>query len=298
MPNHLNRENRTIRLRRAILCVAFGAIISATFFTGSHAMAWGMLKDLNGPLKYSFLVFPVYEKHQINYCIDLHRRSAKLGGYTKKTINIETRFALRLWLNAVKDLTGPVKLHRQKYCYDQSLNLVITVGPAVPPPAPQLFTNTFSYTYPHNWVRRYEHIVLNTQHRYLFKEQQILIIDFNNVVPSGFNLKSALEYVSSNQMSDKQIAKWSGKPLINIYNTSFAALLLETGHAFGLCDTAALSFQPLITNCDPKWSSPSSILYQPASVMRSDLFYHLTPDDVTGIRKLFKRFARVKSLRR
>ena len=90
-------------------------------------------------------------------------------------------------------------------------------------------------------------------------------------------------------MSDQQIVQWAGLPqddIMEVYNNSFTFMLHEFGHAFGLCDTYVGS-----NNCDPNYSSPTDIAEQPPSVMRCDDPIYLYPDDIEGIRQLFKRFA-------
>ena len=278
------RAHRLFCLFRTVLL--FAAIFSAMSFVGSRAMAWGLMKEMDGSFKYAHLVFPVYKNHQINYCITLSESDlSPRAGFTYKTINTEARIALREWLSAVSDLTGPVKLKRV-HCQSPTVNLIIYLG------APQMgsmSTPSFSQADPYMRSHNYEYVSINTVGRYPLDDVSMPVIDFSKLIPSQMGLASALKFLINQKMSNKQIVKWAGLPsedITEVYNNSFTFMLHEFGHAFGLCDTYKSS-----TNCDPNYSSTAHLSEQPPSVMQWDRPVYLYPDDIEGIRQLFKRFA-------
>ncbi len=286
----LRRQSGTIprvysRAAASVLAILAACVCS---LTGARAMAWGMLKEMDGPAKYGHLVFPVYKNHQINYCISLSESDiSPRAGFTYKTINTEIKIALGEWLHAVSDITGPVTLRRVR-CQSHFVNLIVYFGaPTLSDSAP-----SFSAADPFMRSHNYEYVVINSVGRYPLNGISMPAIDFAKLIPPQLSLKSALEKLISQKMSDRQIVSWAGLPnrddIMEVYNNSFTFMLHEFGHAFGLCDTYQGPH-----NCDPKYSSVPHTSEQPPSVMHCDRPVYLYPDDIAGIRALFRRFAPV-----
>ncbi len=302
-PNHashifrlgrLGRIGQIGRIGHAILIFAFGAIISATFFTGSRAMAWGMLKDLNTKWRQSYLFYPVLEHHWVNYCVSLKLPKNKNGNvinpghFSVQSISEQTRFALQLWLKAVSDLTGPVTV-RQVACDDNNLNLEISVEPSSRHVAISEAENDFGYFY---------HTYINSKTTYLIYWHSHLtrkpFYDFQYLIKKylpGLTLNYVMKYANVQNMTAGSFADWANAPKSIVMFSSYSTLVHEFGHAFGLCDSGGW---PRFYDCDPKHVSVANPLEQPPSAMsRSDYFY-LAPDDIAGIRAVFKRFLWLK----
>ncbi len=299
---HLGHIGRIGRIGHAILIFAFGAIISATFFAGSRAMAWGMLPGLNTKWRRSFLIYPVLRHHWVNYCVTLKlpkNKDGKVinpGHFSVQSISEQTRFALQLWLEAVRDLTGPVTV-RQVACDDNNLNLEISIEPSRPTfeqsnnswAAVSLAENDFGYFY-----RTY----LNEMGTYLmYWHSKLLrepIYDFQYLTEKylpGLTLDHVMRYANAHEMTAGSFAEWLDTPKNEIILSSYDALIHEIGHAFGLCDT---NNSPQDYNCDPSHVSVASPADQPSSVMASSGYFYLTPDDIAGVRAVFRRFMWLK----
>ena len=271
---------------RTILSVVITiAAFVASLGFGSRAHAWGMLSELDVGFANAHLFRQVYKGHQINYCITLSEQDiSPQAGFTYKTINTEARIALREWLNAVSDLTGDVNLQRVK-CSSHFVNLVIYYGA----PRSDDFHPSFEQSNAFGRAHPYSYVSINTVKYYMLDGVSTPTIDFAKLLPPQMDLVTMLTWLIGQKMSDQQIVQWLGLPpddIMKVYDNSFTFMLHEFGHAFGLCDTYAGP-----NNCDPNYSSPKDITEQPPSVMRCDRPVYLYPDDIEGIRQLFKRFA-------
>ena len=277
---------------RTILSRFVAAVLLAAFLGfGSRAHAWGMLPDLNTKWRQSYLIYPVLQHHWVNYCISLKLPKDKNGNvinpghFSASSIGEQTRFALSLWLKAVRDLTGPVTV-RQVKCDDDNLNLEISIGPSNRHCAVSEAENNFGYLY---------HTYINTKTTYLIYWHSRLsrkpFYDFQYLVKKYMHeltLDYVMRYTNTQKLTVGSFAEWASAPKAEVLFSSYPALIHEFGHAFGLCDT---DNNPQDYDCDPNHVSVASPFDQPPSVMASDGYFYLTPDDIAGVRAVFHRFS-------
>ena len=265
------------------------AILTACIcsLTGSRAMAWGMLPHLN-KLKRSYLFYPVLRHHRINYCISMWGPNP--GHFNAKSIAEQTEMALRLWLHAVRKVTGPVTI-RQVPCGDYYLNLKISVEPSSRHWAMSEADNNGYGTY-------FYHVFFNTNSTYLMfwhsKLTREPVYDFQYLIKKyipGMSLENVMAYTNTEKMDGKAFSNWSKSPPPEAEFSSYVPLIHEIGHGFGLCDT---SNNRLYYDCDPSYVSAVNPQDQPSSIMRSAVYLYLTSDDKAGIRAVFKRFLWLK----
>lgn len=262
----------------------FALITAALLCSGSIAHAWGMLNDLVNN-EQAHLFTPVFKYHRITYCLSI-RDTPTEADYSFRSLNTEVRVALGEWLNAVSDLTGPVALKRVMTCASGLFNLKVDVG------TPTVDDNHPSFEQTVDANRPFEYIGLNSTIHFYIGGQSIPIIDFQKLVPTGLDLETSLISLISQKDYAGQIIQWAGLSqnyILEAYDNSFTFILHELGHAFGLCDTYKGA-----DNCDSNYSTTVDPTEQPYSVMKWDRPIFLEPDDVAGIRALFRRFAYLK----
>lgn len=279
-----------MQFRKVLPAFSVALILSAS----SLAHAWGMMRNLNGPHAKSHLVFAAYEHHKINYCLTITDGTA--GGFTYKSMNVEVRMALQQWLKAVQKYTGPVAIRHDPDCSSSNLNLMVSVKPR---PSDSNDPNP-SYSWA-EWQtatnRQYYHVFVISNYRYqhggsILQAYDLAYIFRHSLSVTHTNLKDflkmvALERESPSDLASLMPAKWEqfSNPIIE--NSSYADLLHEFGHSFGLCDSYNVSL-----NCDSNWTSNWN--NQPTSVMAAGGFLYLTDDDIAGIQHLFSRYSYLK----
>ncbi len=277
---------------RTVLSVAItiAAFVGSLGF-GSRAHAWGMLPDLNAKWRPSYLIYPVLRHHWVNYCIslkptkDANGNVINPGHFSASSIGEQTRFALGLWLKAVHDLTGPVAV-RQVECDDNNLNLEVSIGPS---------DRHFVMSNAENYFGYFYHVYINTKYSGYFKWNSqfynVRINDFQYLVDKylpGLSLEYVMAHADMEKMGQESLAKWANVSTPYVHFSSYPALIHEFGHAFGLCDT---DDNPQDYDCDPNHVSVASPVDQPLSVMASDGYFYLAPDDIAGVRAVFHRFS-------
>ncbi len=266
-----------------VICSAFA----------SRAWAWGELKVLDGYERHALLIYPAYQNHKIDYCLNL--RDPAPGKFSYSSMEIEVPLALQQWLNAVKNWTGPVKIKRVS-CSTPGLNLMVDVGP--PPPHNYDPHQAFQYiVLSAKNAQVFDHVVLSTTYSYYHDNAILFDYDFAYVVrdllkTKHITLQKLIKRITKHQTPFKTIAtwvepQWGDQSDAMVFNSSYYFLLHEFGHAFGLCDTNSLGIMK--QECDPKYVS--NWYSQPPSVMGNGSFYYLTADDISGVHHVFSRFS-------
>ena len=271
-------------MQAALLNAVAAGLLAASLGFGARAHAWGMLPHLN-KLKRSYLFYTVLRHHRINYCISMWGPNP--GHFDAKSISEQTEMALRLWLHTVRKITGPVTI-RQVPCGDYYLNLKISIKPSNRHWAMSEADNDGYGTY-------YYHVFFNTNSTYLMYWHSKLtrepLYDFQYMVHKylpGMSLESVMKFTNTEKMDGKAFSEWSKSPPPEAEFSSYVPLIHEVGHGFGLCDSGP---DPRYYDCDPKYVSVSNPQDQPSSIMRSNVYFHLTPDDIAGVRAVFHRFS-------
>ena len=282
------------RLLRTILL--FAAIFSAMSLASSRALAWGEERDLSTKWRRTFLEYPVLRHHRINYCVSIKLakdKNGKLinpGDFSARSIGEQTKMALQLWLTAVSrnSLNGPVIINQFPTCYSKNINLIISIGPSNRHWALTMGEyNTSGYYLSHVYINT------NSIHSFYWNSQALHVptYDFQYLLHSylpGWSLKGFMKYANTEKMDVNSIGKIANAPAAYFGFSSYAVLLHEIGHAFGLCDTIN---NPRDYDCDPRHVSVANPADQPPSVMRDADYYYLTSDDRAGVRDAFHRFS-------
>jgi len=231
------------------------------------------------------LLYHAIVQHKIIYCISIEPEAQ--AEFSTRSLEIQTEEALRLWLDAVPDFSysgGKVQVVRtdcDSKKYDLRLDIkhlaadlssYQVVDPSIPgePLHSQVFINT-------KWVFQ------------AVDGKGYSFTDFFKLAPPDVNLENFRAYLQSleskNFVIDDLIAS-TKKTKDAIFWTTYKNLLHEIGHSFGLCDTRTPDL--IRRQCDPNFTplvqSEHAVMYEP-------LQFYLTPDDLSGIRSLFARFA-------
>ncbi len=250
---------------------------------------------LDGYERYALLIYPAYQNHRIDYCLNL--RDPAPGKFSYSSMEIEVPLALQQWLNAVKNWTGPVKIKRVS-CSTPGLNLMVDVG-SPPPPHSHDTHQSFEYIDMNTKnAQLFDHVVLSTTYSYYHDNAILFDDDFAYVVrdllkTKHITLQKLIKRITKHQTTFKTIAtwvrpQWGDQSDAMVYNSSYPFLLHEFGHSFGLCDTDDVKFMKK-EGCDP--NHVSNWYSQPPSVMASDDFFYLTADDISGVQHVFSRFS-------
>ncbi len=241
----------------------------------NNAFAWGHLKELKTPTAHQYLVFAALDWNEIRYCFEIDRSVRPLFDESSVSLQLESSF--RAWLAPVRaqGLVGNVKFTRTA-CSDSRLNLRVEIGPERDYPALGAY---------HVERPGYSLIKLNTDFR---RRNNSRILDFKSLMELGTSVQlvELLERLElSVGYSVQDFAEEARVDYVSMFWSTYRVLLHETGHAFGLCDTAKAS---VAQHCDPNFLTP----VHEGSVMSDSNFLSLTQDDEAGILRLFRRFKR------
>ena len=295
----LRRQSGTIprvysRAAASVLAILAACICS---LTGARAMAWGELHLLNTKWRQAFLEYPAIKYHRINFCIELNLPTDRNGNeinrghFSVKSISEQTKMALTLWLNAADGhgLNGHVKIRRLPFCAGFNVNLKIIIGPS---DRQRPFTN-----YEHNEFGYLTQVYISTNSTYSFQwnseHMQIPTYDFQYLIHKylpGMTLFRVMEHANAKKLDLYAFGSWANAPAPIFGYSSYAALIHEIGHAYGLCDSGG---GPRYYNCDPRHVSVANPLDQPLSVMNdvNDTYFYLKSDDIAGVRDAFSRYS-------
>jgi hypothetical protein len=275
-----------VSLRAVITAI----LIVATGLAANRASAWGFMSDINRPVGVNHLVHKVRRNHEIRFCL----LNEDPNEFQDWSIAEQIRKALELWKKAFIDLSGDFSV-TQLDCRNPNIDLKIHIHRA-----DQIYLGLPARaTMHHRGALAFAYIELNTAFeitssdglRYrvwdfgsLFSGQrQALIAAMESI--SFSNPRSVFTYVldGNRRMGNLPLTSYPQK----LHLSSYAQIIHELGHAFGLCDT----YQNGYETCDPHFLTAPTASGQPDSVMKSanDYFY-LTRDDVNGIRALFETF--------
>lgn len=271
-----------------------GVILALLLILPRPCPSWGHLKDIDAePRDLQHLFVPVLTHHAINFCVAI--ADAERASYSETSVEAQTRMALSLWLSPVGSVVGEVAIRRVT-CQDQRLDLMIDIGPD--PDNPHLgahagFKSDTAADPVH--ARSYQVVKLNTHYTSAFDGTPYTLNDFEKVaqkVQGGrWPLQTMMNKVSvDTPMTVGDFSRWGRVPYGMAYACTYAALLHELGHSFGLCDTYENSPETGSSNCSDHYASTPSVDGQPFSVMKSSRMFYLTPDDKDGIVRLFNRF--------
>ncbi len=246
---------------------------------GSQSYGYGHLKELNDPYwRSAHLVFPVLSRHQIKFCMAID--ASVKDRFEESSLQEQVEFAIHTWLapaqsqglspNGVELLNVP--------CSSPRLDLKVMIGPD-----PQHSQLGGYHTTEQNLGREYTVIRLNSDFK---NDPQTTIIDFKTLIRAKDNSDLLGIMKQLNQTPGYPIeaaAKQVDVSFPTMYLSSYAFIIHEMGHAFGLCDTLATRIKD---SCDAHYLTNQYT----GSVMSDSAYLSLTPDDKAGIISLFARF--------
>lgn len=234
------------------------------FFFPFLALAWGHSPKADTSANLSFNAI---SQKRISYSI-----SDSSGLYNEKSLQLQLRSAIRLWLDGLTD-TRTIEL--KKLSCNKTVDLKLFVSPD---------TNASNHYGPGFYesknIQGKANAVIHMNSVFMDNLTPHPVRDFlelfNKDVFNGENfLKSLIKEMHSHQ----SLSQKHNIPYDDLYANTYSFLIHEVGHAFGLCDTGFSS------SCDAKFRSS----HQPDSIMKSGEYFYLTDDDKEGISNMRKR---------
>ncbi len=260
-----------------------------TFTSERQASAWGLQKELGPTWKDSYLISKVFEKHSIDFCLDI----ADPQQFSPQNLEIEVKAALKVWLAALQPVDGsPVSLSLVD-CSDANYDLKVEVGPELAYPK---LGGYFLQRKDHNPEHSYSLIKIPTTYFYVSSTgTRYATVDFAMWYPQssshssqpGAPFETFLEELSlKEKLTVWDFAETNHLDYISVFRSTYRLLIHELGHAFGLCDTYESQFE---IECDHQHRSTQTSSEQPDSVMKSSNYFYLTADDIQGASEAYRR---------
>lgn len=258
-------------------CSFRSALVSLLLAIAPNAFGWGVLQQLGQEDGHVFLVHKVLDAQRIRYCMDLQDRR-----FHHRSMALQTEASIKLWMAPLKSMKVRMPVLEEVSCSSQNVDLRVWVGEVTGHYKPYGAFMTIEGATP---PARHVQITINTGWYHEADPQRLFPHrDFGE--RTRFELQNLTRLIGSFQKSgirrvDDLSRKWGENPMIAIME-SYPILIHEMGHAFGLCDT----YKGPHPNCDPARSYGGA---HSDSVMMSSLYFHLLPDDIAGIRTLFRQ---------
>ena len=233
------------------------AILLCFLLLGAPAGAWGLKKELlDARIRRICLTYVAMHRQQIRYRIV--QDAASRRRFPSRQIGAEVAAALQLWCQALG--------HVRPLITRGECDLLIELGPT--PPGD---TSHGAFTaVDEGYIR----VRINTDH--VWHESR----DKPGLHPGKYPWRPfpSLNFPGPDE-NFEEVAQKYGLTRDVLFWTSYRALIHEFGHAFGLADTDVL----LARESQPSLCSPGE---QPSSIMRDSTYFHLTPDDLEGLRQV------------